>query len=66
MPSFSATYSVADIDADFGLTVAERNGALALITADETRDAIIRAMQDVIQKKLETVKPYPWVSSKEA
>jgi hypothetical protein len=66
MPSFSTTYAVADIDADFGLTVAERNGALALITADETRDAIIRAMQDVIQKKLETVKPYPWVSSKEA
>lgn len=60
MPSFSATYAVADIDSDFGLTVAERNEALALITADETKDAIVRAMQDVIQRKLETVKPLPW------
>lgn len=62
MPSFSTTYAVADIDADFGLTVAERNEALALITTEETREAILRAMQDVIQKKLETVKPLPWLA----
>ena len=62
MPTFNATYAVADIDADFGLVKAERDEVLALITPDETREAIIRAMQDVIQKKLETVKPYPWLA----
>ena len=60
MPVFSATYAVADIDADFGLVKTERDEALALITDDEVKEAIVRAMQDLIQRKLETVKPLPW------
>lgn len=65
MPRFSLSYSVADIEADFGLSSQERAEVLLRVPAEELEAAMLKGLQDRLQQEARFVSPPPWVKRRE-